>query len=344
MTLKIEVTVPEDDIKAGAGGQYLTRAMQAIGFERGVTLPLPKAEPKQTYQEQVAEALQERKADPAPDAATAEETQSPAEPSARCYGQPEEGKARRNKDQMAEDKEIEDLAAASGVSEIPTDIPATTLLAKLKAGEFEKKTDDPAPAEKANISTGEERIDPADAETQAQDKADEKAEVEATRDGLTLDDLREVVGEYQKVHGMAATVENIPALLGCAVAEVKPEDLEGAIAKVRAEIGVTGITGDMPGPNTAEPKAEEKPAPFTASKNDVIEEMLRYADKFDGQRTNPGEATAMIEDRAKILLAAFGDGIDGLSKIPDTPEAYGRAVLALREAIEKNPYGREVKA
>ena len=337
MTLKIEVTVPEDDIKSGGGADYLSRAMKAIGFERGVTLPLPKVEPQQSCLEQVAQPLQERKADPAPDAPVAEETQSPAEPSARCYGQPEEGKARRNKDQMAEDKAIEDLAAASGMSEIPTDIPAVDLLAKLKSGEIAAPKEDPAPAEKANISTGEERIDPADAETQAQDKADEKAEVEAARDGLTLDDLREVVGEYQKVHGMAATVENIPALLGCAVAEVKPEDLEGAIAKVRAEIG---ITGDIPGPNTV----EEKPAPFTASKNDVIEEMLRYADKFDGQRTNPGEATAMIEDRAKILLAAFGDGIDGLSKIPDTPEAYGKAVLALREAIEKNPYGREVKA
>lgn len=335
MTLKIEVTVPEDDIKSGDGADYLSRAMKAIGFERGVTLPLPKAEPKQTYQEQVAQPLQERKADPAPDTPIAEETQSPAEPSARRYGQPEEGKARRNKDQMAEDKEIEDLAAACGVSEITTDIPAADLLAKLKAGEVAAPKEDPAPAEKANSSTGEERIDPADAETQAQDKVDEKAEVEATRDGLTLDDLREVVGEYQKVHGMAATVENIPALLGCAVAEVKPEDLEGAIAKVRAAIG---------GGVAEEPKAKEKPAPFTASKNDVIEEMLRYADKFDGQRTNPGEATAMIEDRAKILLAAFGDGIDGLSKIPAMPEAYGKAVLALREAIEKNPYGREVKA
>lgn len=34
MTLRIEVTIPEDDIKAGAAAQYLARAMTAIGFDR----------------------------------------------------------------------------------------------------------------------------------------------------------------------------------------------------------------------------------------------------------------------------------------------------------------------
>ncbi|MTV75546.1 hypothetical protein GM540_16555, partial [Streptococcus pneumoniae] len=36
MTLKIEVTIPEDDIKAGAAAQYLATAMSAIGYVRPV--------------------------------------------------------------------------------------------------------------------------------------------------------------------------------------------------------------------------------------------------------------------------------------------------------------------
>jgi hypothetical protein len=57
----------------------------------------------------------------------------------------------------------------------------------------------------------ENRIDPESPETVAQDAADEAAEVEAARDPvkpLTVDDVRQVVGEYVKRYGMPATQED----------------------------------------------------------------------------------------------------------------------------------------
>ena len=242
----------------------------------------------------------------------------------RPYGQSEEGKARRTKDQMAIDKDIEEMAASHGVSEIPTDIPAIDLHAQLKAGTFA------ASEPEANISTGGERIDPTSEEDAAQDKADEAAEVEETRKGVTLDDLRQAIGAYQKKHGMAAAVEAIPALLGCAVADVKDEDLESAIAKVKA-----ATEGAAP--------VEDKPAAPTATKQDVIDLMVAYAQKFDGTN-NPGADSFTAADIPRILEPALGDGVTGLSKIPDDPEAYGAAVVAMKAAIEGNPFGRKAVA
>lgn len=69
-----------------------------------------------------------------------------------------------------------------------------------------------AKVEEPQIRTDpENRIDPESPETVAQDTADEAAEVEAARDPvkpLTLDDVRQAVGEYVKKFGMPATQED----------------------------------------------------------------------------------------------------------------------------------------
>ncbi len=56
----------------------------------------------------------------------------------RPYGQPS-GTVRRTKVELAEDKDIETLAGELGIQKIPTDVPATGLLADLRA-RFAEKT------------------------------------------------------------------------------------------------------------------------------------------------------------------------------------------------------------
>lgn len=65
----------------------------------------------------------------------------------------------------------------------------------------------------ANISTGEERIDPATEAEQAQDAADEAAEAEvvvAVKQDLTHDDVRAALKAYMDFYGQAATMEDGP--------------------------------------------------------------------------------------------------------------------------------------
>ena len=77
-------------------------------------------------------------------------------------------------------------------------------------------------AARQNISTGENRIDPANpevasdsAEDAAQDAADETAEVEAHRDPekpLTIDDVKAVVMAYAEKYGMPAAQSDGPRI------------------------------------------------------------------------------------------------------------------------------------
>lgn len=176
MTLKIEVTVPQEDISSGGAAAYLANAMSAIGFSRGVTLALPEAPKRETAAERPAPAPQ-----PEPTPVTAPEPEASEAPK-RERGKPAPGRARRTKEEIAED-EAADKAAPP-----------------------------------ANISTGEERVDPKhpdDAETVEQDAADEAAEVEAHRDPvkpLTVDDVKAVMGKYVAKFGMPATQEDGPKI------------------------------------------------------------------------------------------------------------------------------------
>lgn len=189
MTLKIEVTVPEDAIRDKTAATYLADAMLAIGFSRGVTLALPQAATGMDKLTMLTAGVRE---EPAPQhevaAAPGEATQAqydaipPAEAPKRERGKPAPGKARRTKEEVAEDDAYYRQNAAPP----------------------------------ANISTGEERVDPVnpdDAETVEQDAADEAAEVETHRDPvkpLTVDDVKSVMGKYVAKYGMPATQEDGP--------------------------------------------------------------------------------------------------------------------------------------
>lgn len=100
----------------------------------------------------------------------------------RERGKPAPGRARRTKEEIAEDEAAD-------------------------------KADAEAAAARGSISTDpENRVGPEDEpETQEQDKADEQAEVEASRDAeapLTGEDVRSAMGLYVKKFGLPATQED----------------------------------------------------------------------------------------------------------------------------------------
>lgn len=177
MTMTINVTIPEDDIKAGAAAQYLSRAMSAIGY----SLPMPKASDGAN----VHGIGPHTPAGPNPNyegGQTEEPEAKQEEEPKRERGKPSPGKARRTKEEMEED-EAADKADADA------------------AGNTEK------PA----ISTGEERIDPTTEADAAQDKADEAAEAETSKGAdLTAEDVRAALTKYMATYGSAAVMEDAP--------------------------------------------------------------------------------------------------------------------------------------
>lgn len=197
MTMKIEVQIPEDDIKAGAAAQYLERAMSAIGYSRGERNSLQeKADFHRAEMERLAKPGQMI----APEAAEEPQGDEPV----RERGKPAPGKARRTKEEIAEDEAADKADAEAAAAE-----------------------------EKPAISTGEERIDPTSEADAAQDAADEQAEVEQTATAkLTHDDVRAALKKYLDAYGTAAAMEDGPKVLTMLFGEGKvkvsdvPEDQE----------------------------------------------------------------------------------------------------------------------
>lgn len=181
MTMKIEVTIPEGEIQAGASAQYLARAMEAIGYSRGVSLPLPAVVTPgcANLENYVAGVTHVTPVSDTPqEVAQAEQAEAPK----RERGKPAPGKARRTKEEIAEDEPADAAEATATATEAPS-----------------------------NISTGEDRIDPATAEDAAQDAADEAAEAEVVKPKeLTHDDVRAALQKYVTRFGMAAAMEDGP--------------------------------------------------------------------------------------------------------------------------------------
>lgn len=137
----------------------------------------------------------------------------------RPVGSPSEGKSRRNSNEKAEDDELEALVTEKRVT-------LDQLNAAIsKAGRAEARAQLEALGEEADdkpqISSGENRSGPEDdPETEAQDAADEQAEVEENRDDeapLTIDDLKSAMGAYVSAHDMAAAQEDGPKIFVAAL-------------------------------------------------------------------------------------------------------------------------------
>lgn len=143
---------------------------------------------------------------------TAPTTETADEPGTRLRGKASGGRARRTKDEIAEDEQLEKLAAAAGVPIEQVDNALGNGLTREKViSELEAK------AAKGNMGADpENRVGPEDdAETQAQDEADEQAEVENNREPekpLTVDDVRSVMGRYVEKFQLPATQEDGPGI------------------------------------------------------------------------------------------------------------------------------------
>lgn len=317
MTIKIEIEVPTDLVLKGVGSEYLDRAAGALGFARGVSSVSQTADaPVYKHTEvafrdgEIASTVQ----DEAP-AATEEAAQNfvhrdqpKAEAPKRERGKPSPGRARRTKEEIAED-EAADAADA----------------AKQQAAEEADLKDDV----KLAVSTGEERVGPDD----AQDAADEAAETEKT--GLaSIDVLRRLVGDYQKKHGMPAAVKLCQdgGLIGKPIHELDDAGIEAAIAAMQGG-AAPAKSDEQLRDDIVDEIAEAQPK----TKADLVEAMMRYADKYDGTR-DQAKMVHTPADMPKVFVETFGEGVDKLSKVPE--DKYAEAVAAVEAAIEADPYGK----
>lgn len=176
MSLTININLPDVDAGGsnGVSRDALDRHMAALGFERQViTLHVKDVSGTMTPAEvRAAEDL----ADDAPN------TRPTPTAAARERGKPAPGRARRTREEIAEDEAADKADAASGTTQ--------------------------------SISTGGERINPEDdAETQAQDRADEEAEEGKTEEpAITMEQAvmagKAAIGDYVKKFGMAAAQED----------------------------------------------------------------------------------------------------------------------------------------
>lgn len=257
--------------------------------------------------------------------------------SGRKVGEPGEGRKRRNSAEVEEDKAY--LAAHPG-EVLAQHIATENAQAGISTGT-------------ASISTGEERVSPEDA---AQDQADETAEhsVAALAAGLrepTLDGLRIAVGNYQRVVGIGVAARTIKTVLGkivgkeeCSIIEV-PADKIGEAIKTFEKLSSNGAGMFADPAQNIAPEPIETGKPVEATSADCDSAIWSYAAKYDGvKERNPALLAHTLEDVPKLFTQTFGAGVVSMKTMKEkTPVEFGRALLALKAAIEINPFGRAVK-
>ena len=174
-------------------------------------------------------------------------------------------------------------------------------------------------------------------QAKAQDRADEARETAATKTGLTHDDVRHAAGAYAKVHGLPAAIKNVPVILGCAIVEV-PDTQEALFDAVRKLTIATEAPTVTAAPVVAAHIEENKPV--TATKKDVVEALLAYALRYDGQNTDMKTAVHTQSDGKAIVKQVTG--ADHLGVVKDDPEIWGRLLVAVNAALANNSFGRAV--
>lgn len=225
MTMKIEVLIPAEAVQDGSAGNYLNNAMSALGFSRGFAR---RDETVNVTIQPIRAVAPELAGDQPAEEQTGEPDVAPtAEAPKRERGKPSAGRARRTKEEIAEDEAADRAEAEAAL-----------------AGQIAQ--DEATPL----ISTGEERIDPTTPEDAAQDAADEAAEAAQTaQPTLTHDDVRAALQRYVKAYGMPAAMEDGPKvfgmLFGAGVVKVSdiPTDQE---ALIKAVAGVDEMLAKNP--------------------------------------------------------------------------------------------------
>ncbi len=344
--MKIEITIPDD---CGDPSEYLKKSLSALGYAPARSWAVVDKDTADMYA-RTAAVLAERTEEVRKETrevgkvrelamgfgadADAEALPSVTDEASvqavvkRERGQPSAGRKRRTKEELAEDAAADAADAAAG-----------------------------------NISTNpEDRRDPEDdeaiptavddAETDAQDEADEAAE-EAARSGesdaITLDSLRKVVADISKKHGMPVAVK-VPKYLGKALAEIDEADYGATMETLeamfdmdtddlKATLADIGAEPAKPAAKQADtPKVVEKPKAPSATKDEVIQAMYRYADYADKSRDQNAMPHTQ-NDLPLIFSEALGPKVKTLNQI--APEQYGEAMAAIDEAIRTDRFKRK---
>lgn len=128
LTAKFMLDLADLSEKEGPHGSYLMGA-SGSGLAQGAGADIRSPEPAREDQTEGAD-----------------ETSADASDEPRVYGTASEGRARRTKEEMAEDKEIEELADKLGVKKIPTDVAASEVLDALRQKDDETEEEPAAPA------------------------------------------------------------------------------------------------------------------------------------------------------------------------------------------------------
>lgn len=315
VTIHIEAHPDRGDLK-----KQIENSMSALGFERSSPTLREVAEAAYDagFGVEVRTASETNNEQDAPASVVSSAT--------RERGKPSQGRARRTKEEIAEDEAAEKADAARAAAAAETG----------------------AEVADRQISTGENRVGPEDSEADAeQDAADEAAETAASRDPekpLTLDDVRIAVGLYQKTYGMAAVVADQPLILGCKLVEIEDtqEALGAAVDAMTAALeanpyGRAVVSAAAPA-KTETPKAE--PVAAGATKGDVVAAMKRYGKKYDGEENDPTKMPFASEDCQKVFVMLFGEAVNSISKVEPTPENYAKCVAGIDEMTAKNPFKR----
>ena len=90
MTMTIQITIPEDDIKAGVADAYLSRAMAALGFNREIDEVLADAGPNYAALKAAADAVAAQRAGPVAEAAAEAPAPTRAKPAPARGRKPKE--------------------------------------------------------------------------------------------------------------------------------------------------------------------------------------------------------------------------------------------------------------
>ena len=128
-------------------------------------------------------------------------------------------------------------------------------------------------------------------------------------------------------------------LIGKPIHELDDAGIEAAIAAMQGD--EAPVKAEEPAPAKADEYLDhafeeiEEAAPKT--KADLLEAMMRYADKYDGTR-DQAKMTHTLSDMPKVFMATFGDSVQKLSQVPE--DKYAEAVAAVEAAIHADPYGR----
>ena len=140
---------------------------------------------------------------------------------------------------------------------------------------------------------------------------------------------------YSNKFGVPAAIKDIKVILGCGVAEVPKDKVPEALAKIEAAMAAENIDAYL-----ATLREPDK-AP-TATKAQLMAAIMGYGKKYDGTE-KPDDMTLTKQDLPVIFTELFGAGVTGLGSMKEqTPEAFGALLAAIKDATEKNRFGRKV--